>query len=176
LGQLKKKENMLFYDTAWRFNSENLIPSCCLSKYAIQGSNMYYIPRNLQDVSQCRKIIFKDWWDKQVIIHDKHHSKFTRRDLVLFVADQDGGCHVDPGLDKKFANLSRLNSLGWVPANSVNGSIRNKVELSCIRQIAHEIIKALADEFPELLIEVPECTYEKSVEAILGRYSPMSER
>jgi hypothetical protein len=167
LGQLKKKDKMLYYDTAWKFDPKNLAPSsCCLCSLTLQGSNLYYIPRNLGDVSQNRKIIFCDWWEKQVVIGDKHHSNFTRSDLVRFVADQDGGCHVDPVLDKKYAELSRFNSMGWERIKDKSDAAKNRVVLSCIRQITHEVVKSLADEFPELLIKIPEYSSKESFDAM----------
>lgn len=158
LGQLKKKDKMLFYDTASKFEP-NALTSFCLCVIGITKLNeMYYIPRNLGDVSKCRKIKFHAWWEKQIVIADRHHSKFTRYDLVVrFVANQDGGDHVDPKLYDKYADLSRHNSIGWEIVNSKGKTYRNKIELSSIRQITHEVLKSLADEFPELSIEVPEC-------------------
>jgi len=40
---------------------------------------------------------------------------FTRKDIICFVANQDGGAHVDMKLDGKYAELRKLNSLGWTP-------------------------------------------------------------
>lgn len=44
---------------------------------------------------------------------DREGKEFTRRDLVLTVADQEGGAHIDPALNEAYANLSRFNSLSW---------------------------------------------------------------
>lgn len=161
LGQLKKKDKIQFYDTAHKYDPNNLFTSCCLCSLAM-GESGLYVPRNLGNTSKCPKKIFNDWWNKQVVVSDKHKEKFYRSDLVRYVADQDGGCHVDPGLDKKYNDLSRLNSLGWEPKP------QNRVELACIRQIAHEVLKSLSYKFPELLIEVPECSIDDSTAAMMG--------
>jgi hypothetical protein len=162
LGQLTKKDKIQFYDTAYKYDPNNLVTSCCLCIQAVHKGGWYYVPRNLGNTSKYQKKVFNDWWKNQVVIADKHHTRFKRRDLVLFVADKDGGCHVDPELDKEYAELSRFNSLGWEPKP------QNRVELACIRQIAHEVLKSLSDKFPELLIEVPECSIDDSTAAMMG--------
>lgn len=35
--------------------------------------------------------MFNDWWNE--IIFDDKKNKFTRRDIVTYVANQDGGAH-----------------------------------------------------------------------------------
>lgn len=75
---------------------------------------------------------------------DKAGNTFSRRDIVLAVANQDGGAHVDPELDEDYAALSKDNTLGW--HFSVGGTETefpdNPVPAS-IRQIAHEVLVTL---------------------------------
>ena len=54
---------------------------------------------------------FTEYWSSTVL--DAGGQSFTREDLVKSVANQDGGAHVDPSLDEKYANLSRNDSFGW---------------------------------------------------------------
>ncbi len=56
---------------------------------------------------------FTVWWETPVL-RDQAHNPISRKQLVLWVANQDGGAHVDPGLDSVYSDLSRNNSLGWV--------------------------------------------------------------
>ena len=53
------------------------------------------------------------WWN-QVVFQDNKQRTITRGGLVLAVANQDGGAHVDPALNEVYAALSRENSLGWM--------------------------------------------------------------
>ena len=52
--------------------------------------------------------MFNDWWNE--INFDDKKNKFTRRDIVTYVANQDGGAHVDPELDESYATLTKMNS------------------------------------------------------------------
>jgi hypothetical protein len=97
----------------------------------------------------CGKVPFDDWWNK-IVFADQFKNKFTRRDLILAVCNKDGGAHVDPSLDKAYAELTRSGSLGWkFFVNGVEQEPATKPELASIRQIAHEVLKSLKDEFPE---------------------------
>ncbi len=82
---------------------------------------------------------FEEWWNAPVI-KDQKGGKFTRRELVLNVADTDGGAHVDPELEEAYMKLSRKNSLGWFfYAGDTTNALPAPV-LPSIRQIAHEVL------------------------------------
>jgi hypothetical protein len=84
---------------------------------------------------------------------DSPTSGFSRRDIVLPIANKDGGAHVDPDLDKRYADLSRLNSMGWLASTGDGPAAMPHVELMCVRHIAHELLVTLACQvdwsFPE---------------------------
>jgi hypothetical protein len=46
---------------------------------------------------RARKRFFPEWWN-QTVLTDTQGRKFTRRTLVMSVANTDGGAHVDPNL------------------------------------------------------------------------------
>ena len=76
---------------------------------------------------------------------------FTRSKLVLSVSNTDGGAHVDPELDEAYAKFSRFNALGWkFLRNDIPEEFHNTPVLPSIRQIAHEVLSTLKDEFPDL--------------------------
>lgn len=111
------------------------------------------------------KIDFESWWNQTVIIDNNGKNKFSRKYLLLKVAQEDGGAHVDPSLDKQYVALSRENSLGikgiinekkidWDAydlglADADYADMKNKPELATIRQIAYEVLITLKDEFPD---------------------------
>lgn len=150
LSQLGKKD-ILFYDTARNLDARNRVTDIGLALLRLSPRGAEYHP-GLDDIPSERiniKVPFNKWWNKVVIL-DKKRNDFTRKDLVLFVANQDGGAHIDPSLDKKYAELSRFNSLAWrVVKGGVESAFRNRPELACIRQMTHEILKTLKDELPE---------------------------
>ena len=85
---------------------------------------------------------FETWWN-QVIFRDLEGQELTRRDLVLVVADQDGGAHVDASLDEAYTrNLTP--ELTWSVCSereeSPLGWARSPFS---IRQVAHELLKSL---------------------------------
>ena len=89
-----------------------------------------------------RWLPFEKWWNNNVIKDNKGRF-FSRKQLILHVADTDGGAHVDPELDEQYMDFSRKNSLGWVIGD---GNIEKPFPpptMACIRQIAHEVLETL---------------------------------
>lgn len=93
---------------------------------------------------------FELWWQGLHIICAKDGALFTRSDIVLAVANTDGGSHVDPGLREAYDNLSRNNSLNWVAISPEGTTPLSNPVLPTIRQIAFEVERSLVREFPEL--------------------------
>lgn len=112
-------------------------------------------------------IPFPRWW-KQTVINGPKGQKFNRKGLVLAVANQDGGAHVDPALDADYYELTRLNALevyaggnkeqmylSWgrpdpQVENAELTSAGSPVPAS-LRQIAWELIKSLEGRHPDLM-------------------------
>jgi hypothetical protein len=89
---------------------------------------------------------FSKWW-KEIVIKDEEGNTFSRQALVLFVANQDGGAHVDPSIDEAYAKLSRHNSLGWVVSfGDVPLKWDDNPVLPSVRQIAEEVLRTLAKQ------------------------------
>lgn len=61
------------------------------------------------------------------------------------MANQDGGAHVDPSLDAKYAALTRSNSVGWMASDGVRQEPLNDIELHSVRQIAFEFLESFKD-------------------------------
>lgn len=91
---------------------------------------------------------FDTFWQKEIVIIDKEKNSFTRKDIILLVADTDGGAHVDPKLDTKYVELSRNNSLGWIKIDET-GKVKqiNEAVLATIRQIGHEILRTFISSY-----------------------------
>lgn len=157
LKQLDKK-NIHFYDTANnKTDPKNIMPEMLLLKIILgtETKPLKFIPHldDLAPFQRHRKKSFKNWWNKP-ILQDVDKNPFTRKDIVLRLANQDGGAHVDPVLDERFANLTRKVGLGWSwgpdekSAKTVFGA-----ERATMRQIVFEVLKSLEDAFPELFKE-----------------------
>lgn len=150
LKQLDKK-NIMFYDTALEYDPKNLISTLGLimMKHGPDGGE-YVPPLNFGPPSRYikGKVPFDDWWNKIVFV-DKNKNIMTRKQLITNVCNKDGGSHIDPNLNKTYADITRNNSLGFnYVLNGVRGDMEDS-ELASVRQIAYEVLKSLEDEFPE---------------------------
>jgi len=150
---------ILFYDSASVFDPRNVLPSNCLTVMKLskeEGKELvgeYVAPLdNLSPASsKDKKVSFGRWWNRTTMYKDKAGNEFTRKDLILTVADKEGGAHVDPNLDKAYTNLSRFNSLGWkIHTEGERKDFSNTPVLPSIRQIAHEFLKTLKDGIIDL--------------------------
>ncbi len=154
LLNLLNKKNIRFYDSAFPYRPQNLIPYSSLIMMKKSGEKASYVAPldgGADTRSGTRKVTFNVWWDGVFVVKDRHGETFTRKKLVLSAANKDGGAHVDPQLDEAYANLSRFNALGWkVFRKDIEDDFSNSPVLPSIRQIAHEVLKTLGDEFPEL--------------------------
>ena len=144
-----------FYDTAGVQDPENLMSSCGLvAMRIVTNIGGSYIPKfqagSGDEPSPDPKINFTSWWNNHVY-KDINNNFMNRRELILNVANTDGGGHVDPGLDELYYAFSKKNALGWTFSNGkIEKTFDGKPELVCMRQIAHEVTKTLLDEVPQL--------------------------
>lgn len=112
---------------------------------AFGGAEPSFVP-NLDSGAMPRWTPFADYWD-EIIFIDREENSFTRKDIILAVANQDGGSHVDPGLDPKYKELSRNNSLGHFKGREQTWEGLKGAELASIRQVAHEMLKTLIPNY-----------------------------
>lgn len=90
---------------------------------------------------------FATWWGAPVV-RDAQGNSMSRRDVVLALANQDGGAHVDPSLKQsEYVAISREQSLGTIEYTGSDGR-RHVVDanplLAVMRQIAYEVDETLA--------------------------------
>lgn len=68
-----------------------------------------YLPFFLSQYSNKRLLNIQDWLD-EIIIEDAEGRSFSRSKIIFTMADQDGGAHVDPGINSDYHALTRMNS------------------------------------------------------------------
>lgn len=144
LGQLGMVQQS-FISTAIPHDARNISTHNGLCMVAMNGAATQYIAM-LDGTPYRRHVTFDDWWREIVFVDDKK-IQLSRRDIVLSVADQDGGAHVDPALNEAYARLSRHNSLGWVHSDGRSEYPIRPPERAAVRQIAHELICALDGDY-----------------------------
>ena len=145
LGLLGIKSSLEYITTATQYDPQNL-----LSYHGLVGFRFgpkgpaYWAPLGGGPPTRYNRLAcdFDAWWNESVII-DKSGGNFTRRDLVLVLANKDGGAHVDPQLDATYAALTRSNSLGWEVSDGTTTRSLSDVELHSVRQIAYELLQSL---------------------------------
>lgn len=173
LQQLGKK-GVLFLDSSelppFYFESAYL----GLSGFAIGPTLACYVPHldGLYDHEDRRLLPFNMWWT-QIVIRDAQGQGFTREDIVWYVANQDGGAHVDPSLDQEYSNLSRQNSVGfefWSSAGP-RGAMEN-IERTAIRQIAHEVLRTFLLDYPIKKTKFPLGTNSMYGPIMFGKIAP----
>lgn len=154
LNSLGDKSKIFFLDSAFSFNPHNLAPHQGLVIMECNADTVHtkveYKPLLGTHISmqhQEKWIPFTDWW-QHTVIKDQKGNLFSRKDLILHIADTDGGAHIDKDLDQNYVDLSRNNSTGFYFAMKLQGgeehhiALKN-IELASVRQIGFEIIQSL---------------------------------
>lgn len=152
LQHLKIKHQIDFWDSANPINPYNLISSPALVYLQLKNENgimkstyepnLDNGPSGLSSGWQG----FQHWWPRQIVLKDNKKKEFTRKDLVLNLANKDGGAHVDDTLNSDFANLLKFNSVGWKKIeNGVEGDFDNNCVYASVRQIGYEILKSIKE-------------------------------
>lgn len=102
-------------------------------------------------------IPFDDWWDGSIF---SWGEDFTRKRLVITIANQDGGAHFDPEIDSSYRSLVNGDTGFHIKAKNNNHIIfggspkqNNKdiffkdLHLALLREIVHETIISLIKFF-----------------------------
>ena len=98
-----------------------------------------------QSPEESNELDFSEWWEKEEVFKTKEHS-LTRKDIVLSVANKDGGAHFDSEVDEKY-NAFRHSWSGGSTLVGINSGIRRGYDnipiYPAIRQIAHELLSTI---------------------------------
>jgi hypothetical protein len=143
LGQLGLKNNK-FLDTAIENTSNVPTAHCALVHILFAGKKTQYVA--LLDDMPGKMTDCDSWW-KGVIFEDNEGNKISRRDIILTMADQDGGAHVDPCINRYYSRLKNGQSLGHAYSNGSGWSNMQGAELASVRQITHEVLKSLKPNY-----------------------------
>lgn len=151
LEQLRVKRAIHWVDTADPINPRNLIPShpglvIMQSHWTGERAIGTYVaplgnvpPERLHALKP-----FTPWWETPVM-RDGDRETWSRRDLVLTLANKEGGAHVDPSLDDKYERMVTGNGLGWVTGDreGVYDPFGGNAIGAAVRQIGFEVTTTL---------------------------------
>jgi len=89
-------------------------------------------------------------WYNEPVVSDSDKKLFSRRDLIVYMADTDGGAHLDPSITENYYLIKRPNfvDIGFVPGpNGKEIKPTGIIPEVCMRQIAFEVIYTLSKSF-----------------------------
>jgi hypothetical protein len=119
----------------------------------VLGPAAYWLPAALKPGAPegFRTLTLEEWLDDPVI--PTSQRTLSRRDLILYVRDQDGGAHSDP--DARLANstdyvelvnsfpMSKASAIEVPGARTLVWDLLPPVTLPLLRQISHEMLSAI---------------------------------
>ncbi|MGF1957252.1 hypothetical protein ACQUFE_15250 [Enterococcus casseliflavus] len=139
-------KNKLFLNTAFEIDENNLLSDNCLVSMGPDENFEFFKYYPLFDSSPKSYIPFDDWWNQ--IVYRDTEKRFTRADIILFIADKDGGAHSDPKLPINYYDFSRRGD-GSTTFYHINGqqvgdskNIDN-LHYASVRQITYEVLETL---------------------------------
>lgn len=91
-----------------------------------------------------RVVSFDEWWTTNVSRGPSGRS-LARKDVVLALANKEGGAHVDDVLDENWAKITRSGSFKTVASGVA--TVLNPAP-AMMRQIAYEVDKTLSSHLP----------------------------
>jgi hypothetical protein len=154
LHQLGLLQSMSVLDTCGPIPKGNLMTDSPMVLMEFSANGARFKPRlaEMGPWAKPKMRLFPEWWNMPIIRNGTAKVDFCRRELVLSLAEQDGGSHADPVLNAKYAALARHNEFGPVYGRTghVEAPIR-PIELAHIRQIAYEVIVTLTEKVPSAL-------------------------
>lgn len=133
-------------------DEQNLVSEHSLVGLVVGSAPTVYMPMLDRGWVIKRMLPLTEWKD-ELVLRDGLRKYFSRWDIVLAVANQDGGSHSDPAMDEAYYNLSRKNSVGWAhwtdDPNHSNQPITG-IERAYVRHIAWEAHSGLSEAWQRL--------------------------
>jgi len=135
-------------DTPWHEDAE------LRSETGSSGPNVYFAPRIETPPSErpIGFLPFRKWWSIPIVLEppQRNRQRFSlnRKDLILAMANKDGGAHFDMKLEAHYAAITRKNSLGIFAKGAAPRPVTAPHEASAV-QIGYEIFKTVQRWSPE---------------------------
>lgn len=143
---LTNNKKIQFYDSADPYDDENLVGHSSLVQFHIGQIGTKPKP-HLDDCLDARTVDFDTWWNGIVLV-DTQRNEFSRRDIVLSLANKDGGAHVDHKIDEAYNNLRKNNTQGWMTVDDTGRQVPAEDNVpATMRQIAHELLRTLEPDY-----------------------------
>jgi len=163
IGQLVAPDQLTWVDTAGVANPETPFSTACLTLMMIRtGPRCHgeYVPklgmyppapirtRDGGQIERGSRIPFDHWWTNPVV-KDADGIAYSRKQLVLALANHEGAARDDPEVKAASDALIQSRSLGWVvageSASAAEAFERNPV-MASVRQIGYEVIQSISQQ------------------------------
>lgn len=89
-----------------------------------------------------KRVDFRTWWEMEVIAYNNH--SLSRKDLVLFITDKDGGAHVDSSIDLKYYSTKKSSLM--LNIMEVDTPLEQNIIYASVAQIGWELINSIDKE------------------------------
>jgi hypothetical protein len=132
-----------FVSYARPLNPRNLLTEQSLIIWRVSGDSCEHLPV-LDQMSPVKpRWLPKNDWLNEPVLRDSKRNEFSRLDFIKWVANQDGGAHVDGGVDENYAQIQEGESIGWHFLGP-NGPVPiTDIARSHIRHFAFEVLTSL---------------------------------
>lgn len=148
LAQLGIKDTLAWADSAPVIdNDPNIVGrSPGLTSMGLGTDGIVFSARYMNSIERSkttRYVDFSDWWERPVIL-DSNDAEFSRKELVLALANKDGGAHLDR-LNEKTHALVHGNSAGFVSIDMAGGPSEPMPTpmYASVRTVAEELLLTL---------------------------------
>lgn len=140
-NQLNYENQLLLWSSAYLYTPSNLLSSWTLLNVVLgEKGKMTYAPILKTNNGRTFFLNVDDWWNE--IIFDDKNNFFSRKDIVLSVANQDGGAHIAPEFKENYADILKRNSLGQFTINGEEIQPLINPVYAAVRQIAFEVLSS----------------------------------
>lgn len=94
--------------------------------------------------SEYRELPVEEWWNQ--VIRIQGGNKLSRRNMILTLANQDGGAHVDSNVDPNYKDFNKYPTITHIMTDGTKIPGFNETSLIVMRQIGFEVLNS-----PELM-------------------------
>jgi hypothetical protein len=147
LGMLRMRDRMKYSDTAVPIFPGGTLPDpgLAMAQFGPGGAaSDVPPPERLQPPGINPPAEFSAWWNNDVAEDDDGHL-WSRRSLVLALADRGGSARVDPLLTESYEALVNRNGLRFrAAAPDGEQPLAGSLAAAAVRQVAYEILDTLA--------------------------------
>ena len=162
INQIGLQGALSWGDTAGVTHPKNQSSAACLTLMKIGGPHSHgeYVPkmdlyppvpirtRDGGRIDRGSRIPFDHWWTNPVV-RDRDGLDYSRMQLVLALANDEGGAHDDPEMKAAYDAVAASNWLGWVVSDGTDAAspaFETNPLMASVRQIGYEVVQSIRQQ------------------------------